>query len=262
MFSRFGVALWFGLLLVAACLLPVWAQEPPREAPPREPEMNREPRELPPRGPEMDRELRERGPDMERIPREIVPRDPDMRIEPRPEGERGELRRAQEEARHVLNDDMRAFLREELPEAMELLERKTAESERPGAPIESKFEVCEMARHLARTVEELRDAREHRPEAFMKMKEFKQLELQSMLLAEEYHRQPEAEAREQLQQKIREVLDRGFVVSQELRELEAKAIQGELDEISNLLERRRENRELIIDRRMQQLLHGTDPYEW
>lgn len=193
--------------------------------------------------------------------------EPEVPPEPPLPPELHEQREMMEHARHMRrqvemlwSEAIDDFVREEIPEAMEHLNRLEREAKVGG--LEAEMEFAESAMHFGRAAREMMELREERPEAFETMRRHHQLELQTMALAEEFHHAEDDEARDSLREELEGVLDEAFDVLQRMRELEAEQIERELEEIHELLQARRERRGVIIERRLLELLHGHDPFEW
>lgn len=131
----------------------------------------------------------------------------------------------------------------------------------PGedAGLEERREVLHT---LLETARELLDIEEHLPRALETAERVHLVELQLHRLERRYH---EAESEEEgmaVRTEMERVLREGFEATQELRTMEAQAIEEELEEVYRSLEKRRENRERIIERRLMEMTEGIDPYEW
>ncbi len=167
-----------------------------------------------------------------------------------------------QEAEELFTEEVQKFLSLELPEALAHLEQKREQADSPSAGSEKQVGLAEALMYLANIVEELADVREYLPEAYEKLKQAKRLEIEAEVLAERYRETPDKKEREKVHKAIEEVLKQNFTLSQEIKQLEAGQIQKELDEINETIKKREENREIIIGRRLHELLHGVDPYEW
>ncbi len=127
------------------------------------------------------------------------------------------------------------------------------------AGIEERREVLHT---LLETARELLVIEEDLPRALETAERVHLLELQLQRLERRYH---EAESEEEgvaVRTEMEQVLREGFEATQELRTMEAQAIERELEEVYRALEKRRENRERIIERRLMEMTEGIDPYEW
>lgn len=195
-------------------------------------------------------------------PPEPVP--PGMEGMPRPyhkrlRGIEGELAREEAEA-HRIFERIEEFVESELPAALELLEEVKEEVEQINRP-EEKFELFEAVHRLADMAQRMVEVKREEPEAYPKVKEMYELEIEAQRLSRAFSKASEEEQKE-IKRELRKVLERNFEISQEVRELEAKRVEEELKEIRSLLEERQKHREIIIDRHMHTLLYGEDPLAW
>jgi hypothetical protein len=165
----------------------------------------------------------------------------------------------EQRAREVFTDDVQAFLKQEMPQVMAFMEARWDEAENDPLMRE---ELMRGAIELADIARDLYEARREAPEVYATFRDHKVAEVRSGMLAWRIKRTDDDQEREQLKRQLRQVLERGFDLSQELREYEARAIERELARVWETLEKRREHRETIIDRRYQELVHDEDPYEW
>lgn len=173
---------------------------------------------------------------------------------------REELSHLRNEAERLFDGAIEDFVEGHLPEAVAFWGPREETIEEAG-PVEQ-FAFYEGIIMLAERVRELLELRRHEPERFHVALEHTRLDIRARILAREHHMAREEEHRERLAEELRGVLEEGFRLSQELREMEAHAIERELDEIWELLEMRNEHREIIIERRFHELLHDQDPLAW
>jgi len=174
----------------------------------------------------------------------------------------GELAQLREEAHELWDERTEGFLSEHLPEAIAHVERLRERVQRQLAPEDLRFDLYESMIHLAELARELAEMREHLPQGYEKNLELHRIELHVRNLAEEYNRSTDAERRKKNEAEVRKALAKAFELSQGLRELEAREIEQELNEVRGLLKKRAEHRDLIIERRAMELLHGEDPFAW
>ena len=167
-----------------------------------------------------------------------------------------------EEAERVFSEEVEGFLAEVLPEALEHVHAMAAQVEEALASPEIRRQLYETKMHLAQMARQLSSARHTDPEMFERIREQQRLEMQSHLLAEEFHRTDSEEARQRIREELREIIEQGFALSQEIREFEAAQIERELDKVRTMLEKRRQNKQIIIERRMHELLENDDPFKW
>lgn len=172
------------------------------------------------------------------------------------------LEELEEHAREVFDDGVEEFVRAEMAEVARRLELRHERAMRPGAPLEQRFEFYEWLIGTAHEVRELLELRAHEPELFDVRVKIMRNEATAEILGERYEQTQEPEQRERIRTELRQVLERGFEMGQELREREIEAIEREMEKIRGLLDERETHRELIIDRRMRQILDDVDPFEW
>lgn len=120
----------------------------------------------------------------------------------------------------------------------------------PGAPA---FGLGDL-RHL----EELKRLD---PEMYELEKADRDLERQTMDLAQQYRRAPRPE-RESLKAKLKELIEKHFEVRQSRRELHLKRLQEELEKVKQAIERRNEVRKEIVERRVRELTGEGDDLEF
>lgn len=178
------------------------------------------------------------------------------------EGIRAELKEQQRHADTMFSDRVREFLSTEMPDAMGLLERAREAADAPDATIDQKFELCEVKFRLTDLAHELHEAKNFRPEVYPKLKRFNELDIQAHTIAREIHEAGEEGEHDELMDELEEVLEEGFELSQELREFELGQMEEEIGQVRSVLEKREDNRDVIIDRRIHQLVYHNDPYEW
>lgn len=89
----------------------------------------------------------------------------------------------------------------------------------------------------------------------------KKLESEVQKLVRTYRRQA-GENTEGQKQEIRELLNQLFELRQELREYEVKMIEKEAQERRSKLEKRKENKEMIVDRYLKELIGESDEWDW
>jgi hypothetical protein len=166
------------------------------------------------------------------------------------------------EAEERFTEEVYMFLGEELPEAIKQLEQYRQKADSPSAGPEEKMSLAEALIYMAEVVEELTDMREYLPEAYEKLRQSKRLDIEAERLAERYHKESGKKEREEILGKIEDLLEKSFLISQDIRRMEAAQIEKELNEINTEIKNREEKQKVIIERRLHELLHGTDLYEW
>jgi len=142
------------------------------------------------------------------------------------------------------------------------LEQYRQQADSPSAGPEQKMGLAEALIYFSGIVEELTETREYLPEAYEKLKQSKRMEIEAENMAERYRKSSDDKERSDIQKEIRKILKENFSLSQDIRRVEAAQIEKELNEINAVIKKREESRDIIIDRRLHELLHGEDPFEW
>lgn len=91
-----------------------------------------------------------------------------------------------------------------------------------------------------------------------------QLEQESRTLVNELAQSPEddANARDQLKQKLRDTLERQFEAQQRIRETEVTRIEARVKKLREMIDKRNGARRTIVDRRQQQLMDDAEGFGW
>jgi hypothetical protein len=166
------------------------------------------------------------------------------------------------EANEQFTEEIQNFLSVELPEAVKRLEQYQRQANSPSAGPEQKMGLAEALMYFSEIVEELTEVREYLPEAYEKLKQSKRLEIEAETLSERHRISRDDKERGEIEKEMKKILKDSFDLSQDVRRLEALELEKELNEINAVIKKREENRDIIIDRRLQELLHGEDPFEW
>ncbi len=161
----------------------------------------------------------------------------------------------------MISPDMQKFMRVELPEILEEIEELKIDVTTILEP-EERAELAREQDRLLRFAREFRDIHRELPEMADDVLERHELEREAEELAESMEDVEDKGRKDNLERELRSVLDEAFEISIRIREREADQIHEELVEIRTLLEKRRKNKEAIIERRLAELLEGVDPYEW
>lgn len=157
---------------------------------------------------------------------------------------------------------MLRILERRFPEAKEHLLRQVEKD-----PIEAR-EIFERLRELVGQYREL--ARENPAEAEMFV-QHQRMEMVSHKLAAQIHRAHEAERYgvdvkpgkiEALEDKLRETLTELLELKLEYQQIELEELENEVEELSRLLEFREQNKDKIVEKRMNEILGEHDPLEW
>ncbi len=175
-----------------------------------------------------------------------------------------ELEEMEELVEDLWDEEIEGFLREELPELLERLERLEEETNSSLATPDARFEFLKFALDVAKRASDLARMAERDEGAFEVLREEIRLEMRLDALAKEYHEceDEDDEGRKRVHAELEKALEEAFGVSQKVREIEIRHIEEEVEEIRRMLEERTKNRGLIIQRRLHELLHGNDPFEW
>ena len=176
-------------------------------------------------------------------------------------GPQEEIERLYDELDEMMPEPMRRYAMALFPEAAAYLSESLEEADERGN-LERQRQILEMTLDLSWKLRELQELEYEHPELFEPARGYMEAELTSRIMAERFRHAQSDEERENMRRALREVLERGFDMSQRWREMEAQTVERELERIRELLEMRRDNRALIIDRRMMELLMGEDPYAW
>jgi hypothetical protein len=80
------------------------------------------------------------------------------------------------------------------------------------------------------------------------------LERQTQEVSDQFHRAPNADAREKLKKELMELVDKHFEVRQERRELEIKRLEEQLERLRTSLKKRMDDRKVLVQQRIARLL--------
>lgn len=207
---------------------------------------------LPPKG-EGDEGWRDEGPREPGHDREHPPRDP---REPRDGGPRPKnpppphppRQLTAEEAEEVVE-----FLRSWDPYRLKRLEgaRERSPHEYMGILQESFFEM--------RRVQELQRTD---PEAYESMKKERSLEMESFEIGEQIRATEDPAKRDELKAKLKPILAELFDLREKHKDQEIKRLEKELNRLKEQVERRRKNKDAIVERRLRELSGEQLDDEW
>ena len=93
-------------------------------------------------------------------------------------------------------------------------------------------------------------------------KEDYELGRQTEALAGEYGQAKAPAAKDELKTQLRETLDKQFSAHHRRRELELSKLEARVRELRDLLNKRNEQRQAIVDRRLEQLLRHAEGLGW
>jgi hypothetical protein len=155
--------------------------------------------------------------------------------------------------RRLSEKDTETFLKEEFPQILEsyraLKDTKNPEATEQRAAIE----------HFAG---EMQDLRATVPDEFAKQKEESALNVSSDVLVWRIHNTEKGPEKQKLVKELTGVVNQIFEVREKRRAEEAERLEQELKKIRSLLEERRKNREVIIERRVRELMGEDDALHW
>jgi len=141
------------------------------------------------------------------------------------------------------------FVRKHRPDAVEHLRRLRAE--RPEVYRE---ELREIHEHM----QEFRELREQAPDVAEALMKAEHLERESEALAEKIRDTRDPRAREEMIVRLRKTLNAVFELRLKRPELEIRHMMHEIEEIKRMIERRREARERIVERRLRELVTNEE----
>ncbi|MBI4564787.1 MAG: hypothetical protein HY716_08875 [Planctomycetes bacterium] len=122
-------------------------------------------------------------------------------------------------------------------------------------PREDDFREADFRRAVTRALEFIPDSQ---------MSEREKLEREEARLAGELRRTPveRGDEREQIRAKLQKVVSQLFDVRERERAQEVESLRRRLDDLTRLLEKRKANRDRIIERRLRHLQGEPDELEW
>jgi hypothetical protein len=110
---------------------------------------------------------------------------------------------------------------------------------------------------------EMRRLKEEDPEGYEIAKDLENLEQQSRKLGNEIQKMKEKDPERKVKLKeLQGVLGQAFEVGEKRREREAQAVEQELNKIRELMAKRRDNREMIIEYRLSELTGQNEVIIW
>ena len=168
----------------------------------------------------------------------------------------------EEEIDRQFEDGLEEFIMEKLPEFAARMEEMEEEIDDKSISPRAKLDLYREALNMFDVAQHYRILLERFPDSAKTLHSQMELELEAQKLADRYHDTASEEEKSKIEKSIRTVLADSFEISQTLREQEAVEIEKELEYIRANLQERRKNRELIIGRRLHELLYGEDPFEW
>lgn len=103
--------------------------------------------------------------------------------------------------------------------------------------------------------------KEEDPERFENLKKERQLETKSHELADQYKNTNNQESKAAIKEELEQVLEDAFEIRQQNREFEIRSLQKKLEDLMNDNEARMNQKDQIIEKRLNELL-GTSDLKW
>jgi hypothetical protein len=150
-------------------------------------------------------------------------------------------------------EDIRGWLRENEPETF----RHLVQLEEQGRPREAQEQLVQAQGRMRGWAE----MKERDPEGFERLGKMRQMERESLDLADQARRAA-PEERPALSQKLKEVLGRLFEAREESRARELSEMKRRVEEIEKSLAGRRAAKDKIVERRRRELLGEKSDDEW
>jgi hypothetical protein len=150
-------------------------------------------------------------------------------------------------------EDVRGWLRENEPETF----RRVSQLEEQGRAREAQEQLM-MAQGRMRSWAEMK---ERDPEGFERLGKMRQMERESLDLADQARRAP-PEERPALSERLKELLGRLFEAREEVRARELAEMKRRVEEIEKSLAGRRAAKDKIVERRRRELLGEKSDDEW
>ena len=104
--------------------------------------------------------------------------------------------------------------------------------------------------------------REHDPQMAKLLEQDSALDKEARGLAEQCRKETDKEKRAELKARLAELTEKHFELRQERRELQIAQLETELEKVRATIDKRNDARELIIRRRVSQLLGEKDELDW
>ena len=131
-------------------------------------------------------------------------------------------------------------------------------------------EMKEMNEHLYKRVvfegvrhwQHLMMLKKKDPDAYALVKKEMTLNSKMQLLVKKYRESSNASEKKQLKPQINEVLNQLFDVRTKNRSREVKKLQEQVAKLNKMLEKRKANKKLIVERKLQEVTGESDGLEW
>ena len=152
----------------------------------------------------------------------------------------------------VRPDEVMKFINEQFPDEMkrfqELRQKNAAEAEeRISSLVENAIELLEI--------------RQKNAEQFEKALKKTKLDRQAEHMGEKL-RGEDVKDKEQASKEIREILEQSFELKQELMKMEVSGLEGEIQKLKEMVEKRQANKKAMIDRRVKELTGKEAELRW
>ena len=142
-----------------------------------------------------------------------------------------------------------AFVEQHMPHMLQRLNRLRAVE-----PDEYHEHLREIAHHIAG----YREMQEVAPEIAKALLRSRQVEQECHALAERIHETDDERERGELTTRLRAMLEEVFDLRLKRPELQIRRMEREIEEIRAAIEKRKENREAIVERRLQEMVGRED----
>lgn len=119
-----------------------------------------------------------------------------------------------------------------------------------------------LIRNEFKRYKRLMDLRKTKPELFEKIIKIGQLERKTRDLARQYKETDSAERKAELKAELKNLLLELFELRQERYKAELMELEKQIKELSSKIKKRSENKEKIVERRLQNLLTTEEELEW
>lgn len=149
-------------------------------------------------------------------------------------------------------EEARKWLQENEPEQARMLEEILAS----GEPMRS----SRMVREALHRKRDLEDMKQRDPEGYARLQKMRELERKSGELAEKIRRG--GHGNEELRKQLSEALGQLFDLREEMRAKELAELKRRVEELEKVLQRRKEGRGSIIERRLKELLGEKSDEDW
>lgn len=154
-----------------------------------------------------------------------------------------------EDSDEITHEDVTEFLEKNLPRGMEVLQKAKEENEE---------EYEEMLDNWVGWLEEYNYDLENAPEKAKIHLMVQKMDIEAGSLAEEIKNEKNKDKRSKLETRLVDTLNEIFDLQMEDRAMEIEAMKKEIEEIQAMIEKRKNNKEKIVQRRIRQILEDDD----